>query len=128
MERITEMQMQTAPTEEQKSRYGQAVDALNRGDWKQAQKLAMDLVREVPPHGGVYFVAGGAARELMQIPLALQCLQRAVELNPARPDYLAQFARALSQASEPRIALEMADRAAALGPSDPVSLDTLGVV
>lgn len=120
--------MQTAPTEEQKRRYGQAVDALNKGDWKQAQKLAMDLVREVPPHAGVYFVAGVAARELLQIPLALQCLQRAVDLNPARPDYLAQFARALSQASEPRMALEVADRAAALGPSDPVSLDTLGVV
>ena len=122
------MQMRTAPTEGQKRRYGEAVDALNKGDWKQAQKLAMDLVREVPPHAGVYFVAGVAARELMHIPLALQCLQRAVELNPARPDYLAQFARALSQASEPRMALEVADKAAALGPSDPVSLDTLGVV
>ena len=120
--------MQTAPTEEQKKRYGQSVDALNRGDWKQAQHIAMHLLREVPPHAGVYFVAGVAARELMQIPLALQCLQRAVDLNPARADYLAQFARALSQASEPRAAVELADRAVALGPSDPVTLDTLGVV
>jgi Tfp pilus assembly protein PilF len=109
-------------------RYSAAVDALNKGDWKQAQRLSMQLLREVPPHAGVCFVAGVAARELMQIPLALQCLQRAVELNPVRPDYLAQFAQALSQANEPRAAVEIADRAAALQPSDPLSLDTLGFV
>lgn len=122
------MSSQAAPTADQRKRYGESVDALNKGDWKHAQHLSMQLVREVPPHAGVYFVAGVAARELMQIPLALQCLQRAIELNPVRPDYLAQFAQALSQAREPRAALEIADKAAALEPSDPVSLDTLGVV
>ena len=122
------MSMQSAPTADQRKRYGESVDALNKGDWKQAQHLSMQLMREVPPHAGVYFVAGVAARELMQIPLALQCLQRAIELNPVRPDYLAQFAQALNQASEPRAALEIADKAAALGPSDSASLETLGVV
>lgn len=120
--------MQSGPTEEQKRRYEASIAALNRGDWKESQSLAMHLLREVPPHAGLYFVAGVAARELMQIPLALECLQRAVDLNPTRPDYLAQFARALSQASEPRAAVELADKAVALGPSDPVTLDTLGVV
>ena len=122
------MSTQAAPTADQRKRYGESVDALNKGDWKQAQYLSMSLMREVPPHAGVYFVAGVSARELFQIPLALQCLQRAIELNPLRPDYLAQFAQALSQANEPRAALEIADRAAAQEPSDPVSLDTLGVV
>ena len=113
---------------EARKRYADAVDALNRSDWSRAQQISMHLLRDVPPHAGVYFVAGVAARELLQIPLALECLQRAVQLNPERADYLAQLARALAQASEPGRALEVADRAAALAPADAVTLDTLGVV
>ena len=118
----------TAPTEDQRRRYAAAVDALNRGDWSGAQDLSMHLLREVPPHAGVYFVAGVAARELLQIPLALECLMRAVQLNPDRPDYMAQLARGFAQASEPGRAHEVADKALALGPADTASLDTLGVV
>jgi Tfp pilus assembly protein PilF len=113
---------------EARKRYAEAVDALNRNDWSRAQKISMHLIRDVPPHAGVYFVAGVAARELLQIPLALECLQRAVQLNPERADYLAQLARALAQASEPGRALEVADRAVALAPADAMTLDTLGVV
>jgi len=109
-------------------RYKAAVDALNRGDWPQAQHLSMHLLREVPPHAGLYFVAGVAARELSQIPLALQCLERATRLNPSRADYLSQLARALASASMPREATEAADRAAELAPADPMTLDTLAVV
>lgn len=111
-----------------RQRYQQAVDALNRGDWKQAQALAMALRREIPPHAGVCFVAGVAAREQLQIPLAIECLEQAVRLNPQRPDYLAQLARAWAQASEPGRALELAERAAALPCSDPVTFDALGLV
>jgi len=118
----------TEPTEDQRRRYAAAVDALNRGDWTQAQTLSMHLLREVPPHAGVYFVAGVAARELLQVPLALECLQRAVRLNPSRPDYMAQLARGFAQASEPGRATEAADKALELGPADTASLDTLGVV
>lgn len=117
-----------APTQDQRARYGEAVHALNHGDWLRAQDLAMHLIREVPLHAGVYFVAGVAARELSQVPLALECLQRAVHLNPARADYMAQLARGLAQASEPGRAIEAADKALALGSADAMSLDTLGVV
>lgn len=115
-------------TPDPRQRYQQAVDALNRGDWKQAQAVAMALRREVPPHAGVCFVAGVAAREQAQIPLAIECLEQAVRLSPQRPDYLAQLARAWAQASEPGRAFELAERAAALPCSDPVTFDALGVV
>lgn len=111
-----------------RARYQQSIDALNRGDWRQAQQLAMQLTREVPGHAGVFFVAGVAARELLQIPLAIDCLQRAVALNPNRADYLAQLARAWSQASEPGKAVEFAVRADAMGSDDVVTLDALGLV
>lgn len=115
-------------TEDPRQRYQRAIEALNRSDWKTAQSLAMDLVRDVPPHAGVYFVAGVAARELLQIPLAIQCLEKSVQLNPARPDYMAHLARAWAQASEPRRAVELADRAAAMPSDDPVTLDALALV
>jgi thioredoxin-like negative regulator of GroEL len=111
-----------------KEQYHQAIDALNRGDWKTTQALSMALVRELPPHAGVYFVAGVAARELLQIPLAIECLEQAVKLSPTRPDYVAQLARAWSQASEPGRAVELADRAAAMPGADAVALDALGLV
>ena len=121
--------MQTAPNADHAKRYGEAVDALNRRDWQQAQYISMHLLREVPSHAGVYFVAGVAARELNQMPLAIECLQRAVQINPNRSDYMAQLARALAQASKPGPALETADKAVSLAPtSDPLTYDTLGVV
>ena len=121
--------MQTAPGTDHAKRYGEAVEALNKRDWQQAQHISMHLLREVPSHAGVYFVAGVAARELMQMPLAIECLQRAVQINPTRPDYMAQLARALAQASKPGQALETADKAVSLAPSsDPLTYDTLGVV
>lgn len=111
-----------------KLRYLQAVDALNRSDWKTAQALAMRLVREEQPRAGVYFVAGVAARELSQIPLAIECLENSMRLNPGRPDYMAHLARAWAQASEPRRAMELADRAAAMPTDDPLTLDVLALV
>lgn len=115
-------------SQDPRQRYHQAIEALNRGDWKHAQALAMALMHDAPPHAGVCFVAGVAAREQLQIPLAIQCLEQAVRLNPDRPDYLAQLARAWAQASEPGRALEVAGRAAALPGLDPVTLDALGLV
>lgn len=115
-------------TREQGDRYASAVAALNAGDWKQAQHLAMYLLREMPQHAGVSFVAGVAAMQLQQMPLAVACLQRAVQLNPARADYAAQFARSLAQSSRTREAGRMAEMALSLSPTDALTLDTLGVV
>ena len=110
-----------------RARYHESIDALNRGDWVKAQALAMALLLEVPPHAGVCFVAGVAARELMQVPLAIELLEQAVRLNPGRPDYFAQLARALAQASEPARAYKAAERGAALPGADATTLDALGL-
>ena len=108
--------------------YAQAVEALNKGDWKRARALSSDLMPRIPPHAGVCFVAGVAALNLGLMPEALDHLQRSVELNPSRADYGAQFAKALATGRLMRQALAAADAASACGPSDPVTLDTLGIV
>lgn len=109
-------------------RYQAAVEALNRGDWPRAQALAIQLLRDTPRHAGVHFVAGVASLQLQQMPMAMERLRSAIDLNPQRPDYLAHFARGLAMARMFREALAAADRAMALGASDPLTLDTLGVV
>lgn len=108
--------------------YARAVGALNRGAWQEAGALADRLLRARPDHAGVHFVAGVAALQLQQMPRALGHLQKAVELNPQRADYLAQFARALAAGHLVRQAAEVAARALVLEPTDPLTLDTLGVV
>lgn len=109
-------------------RYQAAVEALNRSDWAQAQGLARDLLQDAPQHAGVHFVLGVASLQRLQMPVALEHLRAAVLINGKRPDYLAQFARALATARLFREALVAADRATSLSPSDPLTLDTLGVV
>lgn len=117
------------PAFDPRPQYAAAIAALNCSDWKHAQTLAMELVRTAPPHAGVMFVAGVAAMNLGQVPLALQCLGNAVSMNPTRADYLAQQARALAMSRDSRAALAAADAAAALvGAGDVMTLDTLGVV
>lgn len=108
--------------------YAQAVDALNRGHWQQARALADSLLPVAAGHAGVHFVAGVAALQMGMLPAALGHLETSVRLNPSRPDYAAQWARALSSAAMTREALEVAQRALAQGPKDPMTLDTLGVV
>ncbi len=89
----------------------------------------MELVRTAPPHAGVMFVAGVAAMNLGQVPLALQCLGNAVSMNPTRADYLAQQARALAMSRDSRAAQAAADAAAALVDArDVMTMDPLGVV
>lgn len=108
--------------------YAEAVAALNRGAWDQAWQMCGKLLPRAPQHPGVHFVAGIAALERQQIPIALKHLHRAATLNPQRADYAAQLARALSTARMFKEALIAADHAFALNPSEPMTLDTLGVV
>lgn len=90
--------------------------------------MADRLLKSAPEHPGVHFVAGVAALQQQQVPHALGHLQRAASLNPKRADYAAQYARALAAGRLLREATIAADRAMSLAPSDPLTLDTLGVV
>lgn len=108
--------------------YQAAVDALNKGDWLRASGLANRLLQQLPGHAGVQFVAGVAAMNLQQMPQAMQHLQQAVRLNPARADYAAQLAKLLSDGRMLREALTVADAAVNAGPTDAMTADTLGVV
>jgi len=113
---------------EQVQFYNQAIAALNRRDWDQAQRLAQHLLRSLPEHPGVHFVAGVAALELKQMQPAAMHLYQATRLNPQRADYAAQLAKVLAIGRFMQEAQHFADQAMALRPTDAHTLDTLGVV
>lgn len=66
--------------------------------------------------------------ELEQMPQALDLLHRATQLAPQRSDFATHYAKALTLMKLMREARLAADRAMSLSPSDPMTLDTLGVV
>ena len=108
--------------------YARAVEALNRGAWREAFDLASQLLPKTPGHAGVHFVAGVSALQLQAMPQALGHLREATRLNPQRADYATQLARALTSARLTRQAVDAADAAYALLLNDPLTLDTLGVI
>lgn len=117
-----------AATDEQKRRFDAAAAALGKGDWRQAQRLAADLVAELPSHASLHFIAGAAALELGHASVASGFLARAAALNPKRADYLAQLARALTSTHMRTEAMTAAEQALSLSPVDPMTLDVLGAV
>ena len=52
-------------------RYAQAIDALNRGEWQLAQRLAAQVAPFANRHGGLHFVAGVAVLQLQQMLLVI---------------------------------------------------------
>jgi tetratricopeptide (TPR) repeat protein len=108
--------------------YAQATAAYNRKEWRKALDLVTRLLPKAPDHGELHYLAGLAALELQQMPQALEYLHRAAKLHPARADYLAQFAKALSIINLTAKAIPVANRALTLTPLDAPTLDILGVI
>jgi tetratricopeptide (TPR) repeat protein len=108
--------------------YAQLTSALKQRAWQRAQQLAERLLPLAPGHAGAHYLAGIATLELQQMPAALEYLRKAVVLDPARVDFMVQFAKALTLANRNRDAKVVADRAMTLSPIDPTMLDTLGAI
>ena len=108
--------------------FAELTTAFNQHAWPRAQLLAAQLLTVAPAHPAVHYIAGIAAMELEQMPLALSHLHQAADLDPKQIDILTQFAKALALVKMLPEARGAADRAMALSPNDPPTLDTLGVV
>jgi tetratricopeptide (TPR) repeat protein len=105
-----------------------AAAALQQKNWQQAYDLSVQLLKQTPNHAGASFNAGAAALELQQWTPALTHLRQAMQLEPKRGDYAAQFAKALSIANMHGEAVRVANRTLCVASCDPLTLDTLGVV
>ncbi|MEP7185329.1 MAG: sulfotransferase [Rhodanobacter sp.] len=108
--------------------FAELTNAFNQRAWPEARALATQLLSIAPPHPAVHYIAGVASMELQEMPKALSHLHQAADLDPNQIDILTQFAKALALVKMSPEARRAADRAMALGPNDPITLDTLGVV
>lgn len=108
--------------------FDQLTTAFNQRDWNGALRVAAKLIPLAPKDAGVYYVAGLCNLETQQMTQAIACLRKAEQLAPQRVHYIVQLARAFNMVNRNRDAKEAADRASALSPTDPSTLDTLGVV
>jgi cytochrome c-type biogenesis protein CcmH/NrfG len=108
-------------------RYRLAAAALDRGDPAETRRICSELIALQPGHADSHFLLGMAEANAGNIREALPRVQKAVDLD-ARADYLAQLARLLVVARRDAEALQCVDRAAAAGPRDALSLDTIGGV
>lgn len=108
--------------------YTELVTAFQRSHWREAQELVAKLLPLAPQHAGVYGIAGVVSLELRQTSTAVQMLHEATQLDPARADFAALYAKALSLDRQSGAALLEADRALALAPEDPRALDAIGVI
>lgn len=108
--------------------YRRAVSAYQQRHWKQAFDLALQQLGLQSDHAPSCYIAGLAALELHDWQQALTHLQMASRIEPENIDHAVQWARALTIATMSGEALRVANHAMSLGPRDPLTLDTLGVV
>ena len=108
--------------------FANLTDAFNRRQWPLVRQLSGELLPLAPNHPLVCYAAGISSMELGHMPEALDMLYKATQLEPERADFATQYAKALALVRLMRDARIAADRALSLGPSDPPTFDTLGVV
>ena len=58
-----------------------AAQAFQQQDWQRAYQLSAQVLRQTPNHTGANYVAGLAALQLQQWLQALDCLQKAAQLE-----------------------------------------------
>jgi tetratricopeptide (TPR) repeat protein len=107
---------------------GRLIHAFNRHDWPQTRQLAMQLLPLTPGDAMAPFMAGIAHLEMGLLPQAADYLRQATEIEPRRADFLAPYAKSLALMGQLREAHAAANKALALSPPDPFTLDTLGVI
>lgn len=105
----------------------QARAALKRGDLPAAALAAKALISAEPQQPIGLFLLGIAAAEAGQIGKAVPLLEAAVERRP-EAEYLAHLAKLLILLRRDGEAADAAERALALAPDDPLTLDTIGCV
>ena len=104
------------------------IQAFNRHDWPTVKQLAAQLQPLAAKDAMAPFMGGVAHMQMQQLPQAAELLRQAALLEPSRADFAAEYAKSLALMRRMSEARAAAERALALAPSQPATLDTLGVV
>ena len=101
---------------------------LNRGNLKQAQRLCLRILDACPRHADAHFLIAMIAAARREVSGAIDLIKKAIELDAERAEYHAHLGRCLVMLKHYREAVEAADRAMDLKPTDSLTLDTIGCV
>jgi tetratricopeptide (TPR) repeat protein len=110
------------------SRLGLAEQLLEQRRYRELQSVCTDLIRADPAGGRAYYLLGVAAEENGAADQAVDLFARAASLTPDRADHQVRYAKALLDQNRLDQARAAADRAAALEPTDALTVDALGVL
>ena len=108
--------------------YAEAVGAMNRSQWRQAREASARLLSVAPDNANGHFIAGMAELRLQNVEQAIVHFKRATALNPDRPEYWVELARACLDGWLIDGAVVAADRAFALASADPLVWARMGMV
>lgn len=104
------------------------VAAFDQGDWPRVLHRAAQVLSAAPGDANVHFMVGVAHLQTGRMPLALDALLNATQLDPGNGGYLAHYAKALAQARRLPEACVAAERAMSLLQGEPLMLDMIGTV
>jgi tetratricopeptide (TPR) repeat protein len=108
--------------------YADAERALAQRDYRGAHAFCIRILELDPGNARAYFLLGILAGDHGNIAKALELMDRAIGFDAGVSRYHAHRARYLLALQRVREAYEAAVRAQALGPSDGLTFDTVGVV
>ncbi len=111
-----------------KTQHTQAIQALNRGQYRRAAELARALLLEDDAFADGWFIMGMVAAANVKITKALELIGRAVALAPGNPEYLAQQAKLFVMTNDHARARGAALEASTASSLSALTADTLGVV
>ncbi len=108
--------------------HAQAQQHLSQRQLGETQLACMKILRLDKQHPDAHFLLGMVSASLQKFSNAIEFIERAWELDPKRAEYGAQLGRCLAVLKRDAEALAAVEKALALRPLDPLTLDTIGVV
>ncbi|MET0544880.1 MAG: sulfotransferase [Caulobacterales bacterium] len=102
--------------------------ALADKDYRAAHALCLEALKIDPTSARAYFLLGALSADHANPAKAAELFDKAIALDPSRPEPWAHRARALLALNRHDDALKSAEAAAAGDPRDALTLDTIGVV
>jgi Flp pilus assembly protein TadD len=107
---------------------GQVHHHLARRNLAGAQQVCLNALTTDRANSEAHYLLGIVSAELGKFANAAEFIEKAIALDNSRADYHAHLSRCLSLLNRDTDARTAVDRAVKLNPSDPLTLDTIGVV
>jgi tetratricopeptide (TPR) repeat protein len=107
---------------------GQVQHHLARRNLAGAQQACLHALKADRDNPEAHFLLGIVSAELGKFANAAEFIEKALNLDDSKAEYYAHLSRCLSLLNRDTDARVAVDRAIALNPMDPLTLDTIGVV